>query len=62
MVWFMLAGLWIAITHVLGGLLLCLTVIGTPFGVQAFKMAGLAVAPLGRQIVRIDALQPEAVN
>ena len=51
--WFVLAGLWLALIHVVGGLLLCLTIIGIPFGIQAFKLAGLAVAPLGRQIVRI---------
>lgn len=51
--WFLLAGWWLAILHVFGGLLLCVTIIGIPFGVQAFKMAGLALAPLGRQIVRI---------
>lgn len=51
--WFLLAGLWLALIHVVGGLLLCLTIIGIPFGIQAFKLAGLAVAPLGRQIVRI---------
>lgn len=51
--WFVFAGLWIAIVHVFGGLLLCLTVIGIPFGIQAFKMAGLAIAPLGRQVVRM---------
>ena len=50
--WFLLGGLWLALMHVVGGLLLCLTIIGIPFGIQAFKLAGLAVAPLGRQIVR----------
>ena len=51
--WFLFAGLWLAVVHVIGGVLLCLTVVGIPFGIQAFKLAGLAIAPLGRQIVRI---------
>ena len=52
--WFLFAGLWLALIHILGGLLLCITIIGIPFGIQAFKFAGLAVAPLGRQIVRVS--------
>jgi uncharacterized membrane protein YccF (DUF307 family) len=60
LLWFFLAGLWIAFVHVVGGLLLCLTIIGIPFGVQAFKLAGLAIAPLGRQIVRIRDLPAAA--
>jgi len=42
---------WLApLAVLLGGLLLCLTIIGIPFGVQCFKLAGLAVAPFGREI------------
>ena len=54
--WFILAGLWLALGHLLAGLLLCLTIIGIPFGVASFKMAGLAVAPLGKEIVPHAAL------
>ena len=50
-IWFLTAGLWLALAHLVTGLLLCLTIIGIPFGVASFKMAGLAVAPLGRQVV-----------
>ena len=38
--------LWI----VLGGLLLCLTIVGIPFGVQCFKMAGMGLLPFGKDI------------
>lgn len=41
-----------AIGYVITGALLCLTVIGIPFGVQAIKLAGLALAPFGKKIVR----------
>jgi uncharacterized membrane protein YccF (DUF307 family) len=50
--WFFLAGLWIAIGHFISGLLLCLTIIGIPFGIVSFRLAGLALNPLGKQIVR----------
>lgn len=50
--WFVLAGLWIAIEHVIAGVLLCLTIIGIPFGIVSFRMAGLALAPLGKDIVK----------
>lgn len=48
--WF-IPGLFLALGYILGGLVLCLTVIGIPFGIQSFKFAGLALAPFGREIV-----------
>ena len=56
--WFFLAGFWLALGHILSGVLLCLTVIGIPFGVANFKMVPVALTPLGRQIVPIRATQP----
>ncbi len=50
--WFVLAGLWIAISHVISGVLLCCTIIGIPFGIVSFRLAGLALAPLGKDIVK----------
>ncbi len=50
--WLLLGGLVIALSHVLIGLLLCITVIGIPFGMQHFKLAGIALSPFGRDIVR----------
>ena len=41
-----------AIGYVLTGALLCLTIIGIPFGVQSIKMAGLALQPFGKKVVR----------
>ncbi len=49
--WFLLAGAWIAVTHLVLGALLCLTIIGIPLGLGNFKLAAVAVAPLGKQIV-----------
>lgn len=54
LLWFILAGWWLALGHLLTGVLLCLTIIGIPFGIQAFKLAGLALAPLAREIVSTD--------
>jgi uncharacterized membrane protein YccF (DUF307 family) len=50
-IWFVLAGLWIAIGHIFSGFVLCLTIIGIPFGIANFKLAAVAIAPLGKDIV-----------
>ncbi len=49
--WFLLVGLWMAIAHVALGITLCLTVIGIPLGLGNFKLALVALAPLGKEIV-----------
>jgi uncharacterized membrane protein YccF (DUF307 family) len=49
--WIVLGGgFLIALEYLIGGLLLCLTVIGIPFGVQCFKIAGLGLLPFGKDI------------
>jgi uncharacterized membrane protein YccF (DUF307 family) len=45
-------GLVIFLEYLAGGLLLCLTVVGIPFGLQCFKVAGLGLFPFGREVVR----------
>lgn len=50
-IWFVFAGLWLAICHVLAGVGLCITIIGIPFGVQHLKLASIALAPIGKTIV-----------
>ncbi len=54
--WLVFGGLAMAIGHVVAGVLLCLTIIGIPAGVASFKLAGLAVFPLGARIVPISSL------
>lgn len=49
--WFLLVGLWMAIAHLILGFLLCLTIVGIPLGLGNFKLAAVAVAPLGKEIV-----------
>jgi len=56
--WFFLAGLWLALGHVFAGILLCLTIIGIPFGLASFKLAGLALAPFGKMVVPAGAPLP----
>jgi uncharacterized membrane protein YccF (DUF307 family) len=51
-IWLLTGGLWIAVSHMLFGLLLCITIIGIPFGMQHFKLAGVALSPFGREIVQ----------
>lgn len=48
--WIILGGLAIAISWALIGLFLCITIIGIPLGVQAFKMAGLTLTPFGKTV------------
>lgn len=49
--WIIFGGLNICLTHLLFGFLLCITIIGLPFGKQHFKMAALALTPFGKSIV-----------
>ncbi len=49
-VWLIFGGFIVVIGYLLGSLILCLTIIGIPFGVQCFKLAGLAIAPFGREV------------
>ncbi|MGD0747799.1 MAG: YccF domain-containing protein [Acidimicrobiales bacterium] len=50
-IWFVLVGLWMALAHLVLGLVLCLTIIGIPLGLGNFKLAAVAIAPLGKEIV-----------
>jgi len=49
--WVVLAGWWLALAHIVTGIILCLTLIGIPMGIASFKMTKLAFAPFGREIV-----------
>jgi uncharacterized membrane protein YccF (DUF307 family) len=50
LIWIIFGGLLSAIGWTIAGLLLCITVIGIPFGVQCLKIAGLTLAPFGREV------------
>ena len=49
--WILLGGVWICLSHLAFGALLCITVVGIPFGLQHFKLAALALVPFGKDIV-----------
>jgi uncharacterized membrane protein YccF (DUF307 family) len=50
LVFFIFGGFLIFIGYVLGGILLCLTIIGIPFGLMCFRLAGGVMAPFGREV------------
>jgi uncharacterized membrane protein YccF (DUF307 family) len=52
-IWLLAGGLWIALTHAIFGLLLCITIIGIPFGKQHFKLTAIALNPFGRDIIYV---------
>ena len=51
--WLICGGIWIALTHALFGMLLCITIIGIPFGMQHFKLTAIALNPFGRDIINL---------
>jgi len=51
LIWLIFGGLASAIGYFVGGLVLCFTIIGTPFGLQCFKIAGLVLWPFGKKVI-----------
>ena len=49
--WFVLAGLWLAIGYVVAGVLACILIITIPFGIASFRLAGFVIWPFGRTAV-----------
>lgn len=50
-IWFIFGGFFAALGYFFGGLILCLTVVGIPWGLQCFKIAGLVLWPFGKRVV-----------
>ena len=48
--WIITGGIWIALSHLVFGIIFSITIIGIPFGKQHFKLAGLALTPFGKVI------------
>jgi uncharacterized membrane protein YccF (DUF307 family) len=62
-IWLVLAGLWLFLAYVVAGVLLCVTVIGIPFGIASFRVGRYALWPFGyTTIVRSDAGAPSCVG
>jgi uncharacterized membrane protein YccF (DUF307 family) len=54
-IWFVFGGVLIFLEYIISGLLLCLTIVGIPFGVQCIKLSLLGLTPFGRTITQGDA-------
>ena len=52
--WIVLCGWWLALGHLVSGVLLCVTLIGIPLGLANFKMIPVSLLPFGRDIVSLD--------
>jgi uncharacterized membrane protein YccF (DUF307 family) len=55
-IWLVFAGLWLALGYLIAAVLMAITIIGIPLGVGSFKMAGAALVPFGRQVVKLEEL------
>lgn len=49
--WLVFMGIWLAIGHIVSGILCCLTIIGIPFGIQHFKLVPISLMPIGMTVV-----------
>lgn len=54
LIWIIFGGLFAALGYLFGGIILCITIVGMPFGFQCFKIAGLVLAPFGRKVVTTE--------
>lgn len=52
-IWILIGGIWICLTHIAFGIILAITIIGIPFAKQHFKLAALSLTPFGREIVEV---------
>jgi uncharacterized membrane protein YccF (DUF307 family) len=50
-IWFIFAGIWLALAHLMSALFCFVTIIGIPFGIQHLKLAAIAIAPIGKTVV-----------
>jgi uncharacterized membrane protein YccF (DUF307 family) len=53
-IWFVLCGWWLALGHLITGVLLCLTIIAIPLGLANFKLIPVSLLPFGRDIMSIE--------
>lgn len=50
-IWILIGGIWISLSHLVFGILFFITIIGIPFAKQHFKLAALALTPFGKEII-----------
>lgn len=53
LLWLLLGGIFTAVEYLISSLLMMITIIGIPFGLQHFKLAALALSPFGKDIVTV---------
>jgi uncharacterized membrane protein YccF (DUF307 family) len=51
LIWLIFGGFFAAMGYIVGGFVLCVTIVGIPFGLQCFKLAGLVLWPFGKRVV-----------
>lgn len=52
--WLVLFGWWLCLTHIMAGIAQCISIIGTPVGIANFKIAAIALWPVGRRVVPVE--------
>ena len=57
-IWFLFGGVWLALGHIFWAIALAVTIIGIPFAFQHLKLAGLALAPIGKIVINKNDLPP----
>jgi uncharacterized membrane protein YccF (DUF307 family) len=61
-IWLLLCGWWLALAHLVTGLLLCLTIIGIPLGLANFKLIPISLLPMGREVVSVDEVRARGIE
>ena len=56
-VWFLVFGVWLALGHLASAFACAITIVGIPFALQHLKLAGIALAPVGKTVVTIEAAE-----
>lgn len=51
-IWLVFAGIWLALTYAIAGVIMCITIVGIPIGIAAFRMTNMVLWPFGRTAVK----------
>lgn len=60
--WFIFFGWWLCLSHIMAGIVQCVTIIGIPVGIANFKIAAIALWPVGRRVVPVEVAQQARIN
>ncbi|HHQ6556294.1 YccF domain-containing protein [Serratia fonticola] len=61
-VWLVLFGWWLCLSHIIAGIAQCITIIGIPVGIANFKIAAIALWPVGRRVVPVEVAQQARIE